>query len=895
MKKLFKIFGIIILSIFLLLVALPFVFKGKIKTILQEQINENVNAKVSFSEIDLSLIKSFPDFSLGINNLMVIGVDSFKNDTLISLEKLSLNLDLMSVINGDQYKINEISLKKPNINVHVLKSGKANYDISKPSSDTATEINTDTSSTAFKLSLKELIIEEANIIYNDESLNTRVDILGLNHNLKGDFTQDIFDLFTSTKINQLSLDYDGVKYLNKVNTNLEVNLNMDLPNSKYTFKENSFKLNELDLKLDGFIAMPSEPIEMDLKFESVKTDFKNILSLVPAIYLNDFNSINTGGKLALNGFAKGTYSENSLPAFMLNLLIENAFFKYPDLAQKMSDINVNLIVSNPDGIEDNTVVDLKQFDFNIGSDPFKSKLLIKTPISDPYIDLHAHGIINLDNWKSMIPLDKETALTGIINADIDANGNYSQIEKEQYNNFNANGNLKITNLLYKSKDLPQDLTIKQGEFQFNPKKVDMPILDLKLGHSDLLLAGSITNFYEYLFSNGTISGNLDLKSNLLDLNPFMTETGQESKSTEPLASDTMPLKAIPIPQNIDFVLNTKIDQLIYDNLTLKNVSGSTQIKNGVVDLNNINAGIFNGNIGIGGSYDSRNINNPFVNFDLKLKNISANQLFEYFNSIKILAPIAQFIKGNISTEFNFKSSLTESLIPVFTSILSSGFVDVPDAKISGFAPLQSLSNSLKIPSFNGLDLKKVLLSFQIIDGKIMVKPFNFAVGQTKFKVEGFNRLDQSINYTVDMEIPRSMFGEANSVLNQWSADAQKIIPGYKLPEIINVAGLIGGTINAPSVSTNLKQTGKNLANDLKNQVLDEAEKKKAELEQKARQEIEKQKADAEARLKAEEQRLKNEIEAKKKAEEERLKKEADDKLKQELERQKQKAKDLFKR
>lgn len=895
MKKLFKILGVIVLSIILLLVALPFVFKGKIKTLLQEQINENLNAKVSFSDIDLSLIKSFPDFSLGINNLMVIGVDSFKNDTLISLEKLSLNLDLMSVIKGDQYKINQISLKKPNINVHVLESGKANYDISKPSSDTATEVNTDTSTTAFKLSLKELIIEEANIIYNDESLNTRVDILGLNHNLKGDFTQDIFDLFTSTKINQLSLDYDGVKYLNKVNTNLEVNLNMDLPNSKYTFKENSFKLNELDLKLDGFIAMPSEPIEMDLKFEAVKTDFKNILSLVPAIYLNDFNSINTGGKLALNGFAKGTYSENSLPAFMLNLLIENAFFKYPDLAQKMSDINVNLIVSNPDGIEDNTVVDLKQFDFNIGSDPFKSKLLIKTPISDPYIDLHAHGIINLDNWKSMIPLDKETALTGIINADIDANGNYSQIEKEQYNNFNANGNLKITNLLYKSKDLPQDLTIKQGEFQFNPKKVDMPILDLKLGHSDLLLAGSITNFYEYLFSNGTISGNLDLKSNLLDLNPFMTETGQESKSTEPLASDTMPLKAIPIPQNIDFTLNTKIDKLIYDNLTLKNVSGSTQIKNGVVDLNNINAGIFNGNIGIGGSYDSRNINNPFVNFDLKLKNISANQLFEYFNSIKILAPIAQFIKGNISTEFNFKSSLTESLIPVFTSILSSGFVDVPDAKISGFAPLQSLSNSLKIPSFNGLDLKKVLLSFQIIDGKIMVKPFNFAVGQTKFKVEGFNRLDQSINYTVDMEIPRSMFGEANSVLNQWSADAQKIIPGYKLPEIINVAGLIAGTINAPSVSTNLKQTGKNLANDLKNQVLDEAEKKKAELEQKARQEIEKQKADAEARLKAEEQRLKNEIEAKKKAEEERLKKEADDKLKQELERQKQKAKDLFKR
>lgn len=895
MKKLFKVLGIILISIILLLVALPFVFKGKIKTIIQEQINENVDAKVSFTDIDLSLIKSFPDFSLGINNLMIIGIDSFNNDTLLNIEKLSLNLDLMSVINGDQYKINQIRLIKPNINVHVLKSGKANYDIAKPSSDTITNQTTDTSATAFKLALKELTIEEANIVYNDESLNTRADIIGLNHSLKGDFTQDIFDLITKTTINQLSLNYDGVKYLNKVNTQLDVNLNMDLPNSKYTFKENTFKLNELELKLDGFLAMPSDPIEMDLKFEAVKTDFKNILSLVPAIYLNDFSSISTGGKIALNGFAKGTYSDNSLPAFNLNLLIDNAFFKYPDLPQKMSDINVNLLVSNPDGVEDHTIIDLKQLDFNIGSDPFKSKLLVKTPISDPYLDLHAHGTMNLDNWKSMIPLDKETALTGIINADIDAEGNYSQIEKEQYNNFNANGILKITNLLYKSKDLPQDLMINQGEFQFNPKKVDMPVLDIKLGHSDLLLAGSLSNFYEYLFSNGTISGNLDLKSNLLDLNPFMTETGEEAKSTQPTASDTLPLKAIPIPQNIDFKMNTKINKLIYDNLVLNNVSGSTQIKDGVVDLNNINAGIFNGNIGLGGSYDSRNITNPLVNFDFKLKNISANQLFEYFNSIKVLAPIAQFINGNISTEFNFKSSLTENLMPVFTSILSNGIVDVPDAKISGFAPLQSLSNSLKIPSFNGLDLKKVLLSFQIVDGKIMVKPFNFAVGQTKFKVEGFNKLDQSINYTVDMEIPRSMFGEANSVLNQWTSDAQKIIPGYKLPEIINVAGLIGGTMTAPSVTTNLKQTGKNLANDLKNQVMDEAEKKKAELEQKARQEIEKQKADAEAKLKAEEERLKRELEAKKKAEEERLKKEAEDKLKQELERQKQKAKDLFKR
>ena len=60
MKKVLKIVGISFLIIVLLLVASPFVFQNKIKGMVKTFINQNVNAKVDFSDVSLSFISSFP-------------------------------------------------------------------------------------------------------------------------------------------------------------------------------------------------------------------------------------------------------------------------------------------------------------------------------------------------------------------------------------------------------------------------------------------------------------------------------------------------------------------------------------------------------------------------------------------------------------------------------------------------------------------------------------------------------------------------------------------------------------------------------------------------------------------------------------------------------------------
>ncbi len=224
MKKVLKITGIVLLIIIILTIALPFIFKNQILQKVKQEINNNLNAKVDFKDYGLSLLRSFPDFSLELDGLTIVGIDEFAQDTLANIEQIYVSIDLFSVFKGDNYKIKTIKLEKPNLLLKVLKGGKANWDIYKTEEVTVTDADTiipvptaDTTKkhSLFKLYLHKLTINNANIIYYDEDLNFKTSIKNLNHTLKGDFTADFTSLITKTDIASIDLSYEAIKYLNK--------------------------------------------------------------------------------------------------------------------------------------------------------------------------------------------------------------------------------------------------------------------------------------------------------------------------------------------------------------------------------------------------------------------------------------------------------------------------------------------------------------------------------------------------------------------------------------------------------------------------------------------------------------------------------------------------------
>jgi hypothetical protein len=811
--------GITLLLLIITIIALPFLFKDKIIEMAKNEINNNVNATVTFGDFDLSLFSSFPDFRFAINDLRVIGKDKFDGDTLCSIPALKLDLDLMSVINGDKYEINSIELEKARIFVKVLPDGSANYDIAKPSADTATAAPS-TEPTKFNMALKSLEIDHAYIVYDDATLPMKAVLDDFTHTLEGDFTQDLFDMETMTTIERFTCEYDGVPYLSNVKTSVKADLAMDMINWKFTFTENEFGLNELAFGIDGFFAMPGDNYDMDLKFKAKQSEFKSFLSLVPGAYTADFADVKSAGTLEFDGYLKGRYSEveKTSPGFGLNFKVTDGMFQYPSVPKAVSAINIDCKIDDASGVPDETKIDVNKFHMDFGGNPIDAALHVSTPVSDANLDGWVKGKIDLATMKDMMPLEKEDQLSGIVDADVKMKGRMSQIEQEKYDEFQCSGKLDVINMVYKGKTDTYSTSISALSMLFSPQFVELSKFDGMLGKNDVHADGRVDNLMTWLFKDSLLTGKFNFRSSLMDLNEF---AGEEEEGAPAAAEDTSAMEIIPVPDNIDFVLNSTITKLIYDNITMDAVAGTVTVRNSAVDLSDLKMNLMGGSMVVNGSYSTKNVMVPKVDFNLSISNFDVQQTFKTFNTVQAIAPVAQYTNGKFSTTLHYTSDLGADMMPLIETMNGGGTLSTSSVVVDGFPALKKLDEALKMNKFSKVTLQDIkMLSFKIENGKITTEPFDFTAGKATGKMGGSTSVDQSINYVMDVSIPRTEFGPANTALNSMVSGVQaKGIP-FELGDMVNVSALFTGTVTDPKVSVNLKEAGGNLMDNIKDQVTD---------------------------------------------------------------------------
>ena len=427
MNKVLKWSLIVGISLIVLILAaaviVPIVFKDDIRKVAEREIAKSVNANVVFEDFGLTLFRNFPNVTAQINNLGVLNREPFAGEVLFATEKLEVEVNLKDLLFSDELRLKGISLQHPVINVKVLKDGRANYDIAIPSSDTAKVEE----SGEFSFGIDHWEIVNGDVTYDDESLPFMMTMKGLQHNGSGDFTQDLFDLTTHTVVDSLDVVYGGTSYMSDKRLEMDAVISIAEAYTKYTFKENSAKVNDFAMSFDGWFKMNENDYAMDITFKSPDNSFKSLLSIIPGMYTEDFKNIETSGDLAFNGAVKGSYSDKQMPAFNVNLLVKDAMFKYPELPTAINNINVDLLIDNKDGVIDNTVIDLKKMHLDFGKNPVDARALI-TRMYPTQLDANVNAKLNLAELTSMFPL-KGLEMKGNYVLDLKAKGVYDSLKK----------------------------------------------------------------------------------------------------------------------------------------------------------------------------------------------------------------------------------------------------------------------------------------------------------------------------------------------------------------------------------------------------------------------------------------------------------------------------------
>jgi hypothetical protein len=834
--RIFKWTGITLLVLIVLLIAAPFIFKDKIVAIVKEQANANLNAKVDFGDFDLSLISSFPDFRFDIKKVSVVGVAPFEGDTLAYIGELSTDINLKSVISGDQYKINSIVIDNARILGKVLPDGKANWDIAKADSTAAAAPTATSEPSKFDAKISELKIKNTYIVYDDQQGKMYGKLEGFNYEMNGDFNQDLFTMSNLLEIAKTSFKMDGVPYLTEAKIKFKADVDMDMPKMVFTFKENQFDLNDLGLGFDGFIAMPDTNINMDLKFKVKQAEFKSLLSLIPAVYSKDFASVKTSGALAMDGFAKGTYNASSMPAFAVNLMVKDAMFKYPSLPKSVNNINVDIKVNSPTSNLDGMIIDVSKFHVELAGNPVDLGAHVTTPISDPNLKAHVKGVIELASVKEFVPMEKGDDLNGNIKSDISVSGRMSALEKQDFDNFKAEGSLEINKMNYKSATLTYPVALNTMILKFSNAFVDLSAFDATLGKSDVQANGRIDNFMHYIFKNENLKGTFSLNSKMMDLNELMgpptpTTAAQPSAAATPTAEATV----AEVPANIDFVLNSKLDKVLFQNMVIDNLVGNIVVRNSKVDMTNLKMNTLDGTLIINGFYETTNPKKPTMGLNLVVENFDIQKTFKTFNTIKTIAPAAEYSQGKFSATLqNFNVAMDSKMEPDLNSVKAFGTFKTAKVIVGGFPPFVKLGEALKMDKLKSTEVTDLNLKYRMENGRIVLEPFDTKISGVATNISGSTGFDQSIDYKWKMDVPKAMFGGAASgaldgLLKEANAKAgTNMAVGDKIK--VNVG--FGGTVMKPTIKTSLKEDTQSAVATVTTAVVNNAIDKAAEEAQK---------------------------------------------------------------
>jgi uncharacterized protein involved in outer membrane biogenesis len=423
LKWFFIIFGGLLVVILAAAFILPIIFKDDIKAAVDKEIAKSVNADVVFNDFGVTLFRNFPNITAELSEVGVMNRAPFEGTMLFGTREFTVDVNLMDILFSDELRVKGISLIDPIINIKVLRDGKANWDIAMPSADTTTTEE----SGEFSFGIDHWEIVDGDVTYDDQSLPYVLKIKGLDHSGSGDFTQDVFDLKTNTTADTVTTSFDGVEYL--TDKHVEINATVEISEgiTKYTFKDNTAKINDFAMKVDGWFKMNENDFGMDLTFSTPENSFKSLLSLVPGVYNENFKDIKTEGDLAFSGALKGTYSEKQMPAFTFNLNVKDAMFQYPDLPTAIKNINLDLLVDNKDGIIDNTIVNLKKLHLDFGSNPVDATMLM-TKMYPTDVDAKLVAKLNLGELTQMFPMEG-LEMKGNYNINMQAKGVYDSLKK----------------------------------------------------------------------------------------------------------------------------------------------------------------------------------------------------------------------------------------------------------------------------------------------------------------------------------------------------------------------------------------------------------------------------------------------------------------------------------
>lgn len=795
MKKFLIVVTAVLAVLLVVAVVLPLALKGRIDGIVKREADSMLNAHLDFKKLNISLLRHFPYASLELKELTLTGVGRFEGDTILSADRISVVVDVMSLFGDEGFEVTKVAFVRPTVRARKLADGAVNWDLMRPAPQQPIQsevLTTPAEPSSFRFLLRDVRISEASLHYEDDSTHVRFSATPLSLRLRGDMSASETDLALRLKAGNIRLVSGSMSLLSGMTAELDAVVMADLVNKKFTFANNTVRLNAIGVSLDGWVDLSdSDAVKMNITAGCGKVQFKDVLSVVPIFYMNDFKNLTASGELSLSAWVRGELRGRLLPVFEITLGVKEGSFHYSSLPKSVTDINIRARIAGTGGTLDNTTLEVPEFSLMMAGNALRASLTASHPLSDPRFSAAAAGKLDLGSIRKVYPLAKGVDLNGLIMADVKVGGRLSDIEAQRYESVDASGTFVVEQVTARLGGVP-DVRIVRAAATITPAAMILGDFRATVGRSDLTANGQLTGYIGYLLDGMPLSGRLYVKSSLLDMNEIMAVPTIATDGAQTAVADTTALSIPVLPTNLNLSLSTDVHTILLGEMTISDFTGQLHMNEGTLSLERLSMKAFGGSMLASGSYSTAaDPRRPYLRLALDIAQASFARTFDELEVVQQLVPLFRKTGGDYSMTLDMTTSLDSTMSPDLTTLDARGELRSSNIRIQQIEAFAKLAEALNDDKLRTIDARDVTIRFSVADGRIATQPFDLKMGDVNLNLSGTTGLDQTIDYVARVSLP------AGGMLSTLDVH-------------------IGGTFTAPKITLGLQDAVRDAVTNLVN-------------------------------------------------------------------------------
>ncbi|QOG04780.1 AsmA family protein [Flavobacterium sp. MDT1-60] len=527
---------------------------------------------------------------------------------------------------------------------------------------------------------------------------------------------------------------------------------LDIEQLKINLQNLKFKVGEKDyfnayLYSKGYTEM------------TVDAGVKGALDLAVVDAAIGLNTVELKGLLKTDIKAKGLFSTSKklFPQTIGGISLHNGWLKTDSYPNPISDITFVANVLNKAGTFQDLIVAVAPASFVFEGNP----MYVNATLSD-YGNLAYNakikGELNVGRIYQVFS-KKGVDVTGYAKADLSLKGRQSYATTGQYDKLDNRGTLILKNIKATSELFPKAFFIKQGNFRFQNEKMWFEKFNATYGKSDFDINGYLLNTINYfLESHGTLNGNFNMKSKLINVDEFMALEKGENKDRNievEYAKEDHPKMSgvVIIPKNLNVVLTTNADKVEYNGLTLNKLAGKLGIAKGSFFLENTTFNIIDCILGVNASYKDETPASAHFDAHFTAKEFSIQRAYKEIPMFREMVSAAEKAQGIISVDYTVKGDLNGNMGPIYESLEGGGTINLRDVQVKGLKLFDGISSQTGQKGLNNPDMKGIEIISTIDNNLIHIEPFTFSVASFRPTIKGTTSFDGLLDLRMRLGLP----------------------------------------------------------------------------------------------------------------------------------------------